>query len=69
MKIYLCKNLIVGGYMFPIRGLVLKQDHRSPWVIYNKIMNSQGKEKYEILAALPPYPTPERSEISRFFTG
>lgn len=69
-----------GGYMFPIRGLVLKKDHESPWVIYSKASfsddnegdeggsGSDRRELYEPLAALPPAPTPSRTEISELFT-
>ena len=60
-----------GGYMFPIRGLILKKDHAAPWVVYNKenVDDDEDKrEKYEIIAALPPCPTPARPEISELFT-
>ena len=57
--------------MFPIRGMVLKLDHTAPWMVYNKQSEDNNKdgERYEILAAFPPYPTPEKSLISSLFTG
>ena len=62
--------------MFPIRGLISKQSHKAPWVVYNKVstedlQNSQDndkREKFEIIAAFPPYPTPARPDRSALFT-
>lgn len=61
--------LITGGYMFPIRGLVVKQDHTAPWVVYSKNTTADGRESYDVVAAFPPYPTPDRTEISEIFTS
>lgn len=61
--------------MFPIRGAVVKKNYRDCWVIYNKVdkkdvkMNSpqEVEEKYVVIGALPPQPTPSGSEISQIF--
>lgn len=61
--------------MFPIRGLIVKKNYRSCWIVYDrKSTSSNGKaddsdEDYEIIAALPPHPTPDASIISRIFVG
>ncbi|CAK9252426.1 unnamed protein product [Sphagnum jensenii] len=57
-----------GGYMFPIRGMVVKQSHLAPWVVYQKVETSDGRERYEIIGAFPPYPSPDRTDISNIFT-
>ena len=57
---------VTGGYMFPIRGLVVKQDHTSPWVVYQQSIEN-GRETYDIKGAFPPYPTPDRTDISNMF--
>jgi hypothetical protein len=66
--------------MFPIKGLVMKQGHKHPWVVYRQQQLPDGPEgtkgakggdfkiKYEVKAAFPPYPTPDRSAISDVFT-
>lgn len=51
-----------GGYMFPIRGMIAKTSHRSPWMLYDK----RG-ESYEAIAALPPHPPPDPTFISDIF--
>ena len=68
ISIYLYVHIYIGGYMFPIRGLVVKQDHTAPWVVYSKNATADGRESYDVVAAFPPYPTPDRSEISEVFT-
>lgn len=58
-----------GGYMFPIRGLIVKQDYQSPYVLYSK--NEVGVDKdevYEIVGAFPPHPQPDPAKISDVFT-
>ena len=58
-----------GGYMFPIRGLVVKQDYQSPYLLYSKNEVGENKDEvYEILAAFPPHPQPDPSKISNVFT-
>jgi hypothetical protein len=52
--------------MYPIKGMVMKQNHFSPWVVYDKY-DDQEREEYRIVGAFPPYPTPSRSTISDFF--
>ncbi len=54
--------------MFPIGGLVFKEDHTAPWVVYARQIDAEGRERYEMLGALPPYPTPNRPQISAMFT-
>ena len=49
-------------------GMVYKRDHESPWVLFDKGEDSSGREEYKIIAALPPYPTPTRTEVSDLFT-
>eukprot|EP01035_Chromulina_nebulosa_P020382 gene20382-26452_t len=59
-----------GGYMFPIRGLIVKKNYDSPWILYDLIDSKKDKiERYEIIAALPPQPTPDTTLISKIFTG
>jgi hypothetical protein len=56
-----------GGYMFPISGLLMKQDHIAPWIVYQKSEDENGREKYEIEAAFPPYPAPNKADVSDIF--
>ena len=67
-----------GGYMFPIRGLVVKKNSAGPYVLYNKGVTAESKtndgskrevEEYNIVAAFPPFPAPESTAISNVFTG
>lgn len=55
--------------MFPIRGLVVKQDFQSPYVVYSKTGgDSQGtREEYELIAAFPSQPVPDSTAISNLF--
>jgi hypothetical protein len=55
--------------MFPIRGLILKQDYQSPYVVYTKSGgNVVGDiEEYDILAAFPAQPNPDSNAISEIF--
>ena len=48
-----------GGYMFPIRGQVLKRGFDQPWVLFDKKDvhiggSDETKEEYQIIAAFPP---------------
>jgi Domain of unknown function (DUF1995) len=59
-----------GGYMFPIRGLVVKQDFQSPYVIFSKSGGSDRVvEEYSIEAAFPAQPAPSANAISDIFTN
>jgi hypothetical protein len=53
-----------GGYMYPIGGMVAKQDFHSPWVVYDKRQDGAGREVYEVIAALDPYAPPGPSLVS-----
>lgn len=53
-----------GGYMYPIAGMVVKKDYRSPWVAYSRNEKANGDEEYIIEAAFPPQ-TPPDPEILR----
>jgi adenylate kinase len=57
-----------GGYMFPIRGLVVKKDYRSLWVVYSRETNEKGQEVYSCIGAFPPHPAPSQDAISKLFT-
>lgn len=57
-----------GGYMFPIRGMIAKQDYQSPWVAYNKIVDEKGREVYDIIAAFDPYSPPNPTVLSELYT-
>lgn len=70
-----------GGYMFPIRGLVMKKDYQSLWVVYNH--NDVGEDacsvedekaakchdEFNIIGAFPANPKPSSESISNLFTG
>jgi len=55
--------------MFPIRGLVVKQDFQSPYVVYSKTGgDSQGsRDVYGLMAAFPAQPVPDATAISDIF--
>ncbi len=53
--------------MFPIRGLVLKQFHNYPYIVYEKTEDKSKQEVYDVLGAFSPFPSPDRSEISSLF--
>lgn len=56
-----------GGYMFPIRGLLVKKDWQSNWIVYESNKHSNGQDVYDMIAVLPSHPTPERSFVSQIF--
>ena len=58
-----------GGYMFPIRGMVVKKGYHSLWVVYSKEDNEQGGEEYIPIGAFPPHPTPSQEAISNLFAN
>jgi hypothetical protein len=55
-----------GGYMFPIRGMVVNKDLDSAWCVYSKSV-VDGKEKYDIIGAFPKGPEPSPEKISAMF--
>ena len=56
-----------GGYMFPIKGMVLKKNYNDLYCVYSKeIIN--GKEEYTVVAAFPSHPPPTTDVISSVFT-
>jgi hypothetical protein len=55
--------------MFPIRGMVVKQDYRSLWCAYLKGETDDGREEYKLIGAFPPQPTPTGEAISNLFTS
>ena len=57
-----------GGYMYPIRGMIAKQDYHSPWVVYSKSINDYGKEIYDIIGAFDAYSPPDPTVLSALFT-
>ena len=63
--IFVCKLLYPsnGGYMFPIKGLVMKKNYDNLFCVYLKEMIN-GREEYNIIAAYPSYPTPTTDMIS-----
>lgn len=56
-----------GGYMFPIKGLVLKKNYNDLYCVYSKDI-IQGKEEYTVVAAFPSHPPPSNDVISSVFT-
>lgn len=57
-----------GGYMFPIRGAIVKRDYNSLWVAYSKENDDKGREEYSIIAAFPPQEEPAPEMLSNCFT-
>lgn len=56
--------------MFPIRGLIVKQDYQSPYVVFSKSGGAGGSvEVYNIEAAFPAQPVPDALAISDIFTN
>ena len=55
-----------GGYMFPIRGMIVKKSYQSPWILYDRKVSDE-KEIYDIIAALPAHPPPDPTVISNIF--
>ena len=70
-----------GGYMFPIRGLVVKKDYQSLWVVYrhddvgeDACTVEDGKaelchDEFNVIGAFPANPRPDTEAISNLFTG
>jgi len=65
-----------GGYMYPISGLVAKNDFHSPWVAYakeeiadEKSSTGATREQYKTVAAFDPYSAPKAALLSGVFTG
>ena len=58
-----------GGYMYPIRGMVMKKSYHEPWVCYDRIeKNSEGYEIYKLIAGFPNRIIPDSTMISNQFT-
>ena len=68
--IYICKLLYPssGGYMFPIKGLVLKKNYDDLYCVYLK-ETVKGREEYNMIAAFPAHPAPKAEAISDIFTN
>ena len=49
-----------GGYMYPIRGLVVKQGFHAPYVAYSKQTDPAGRELYAPSGPSPRSPSPRR---------
>ena len=66
--IFVCKLLYPsnGGYMFPIKGLVMKKSYDNLNCVYLKEMKN-GIEEYNIIAAFPSFPAPTTDTISEVF--
>jgi hypothetical protein len=56
-----------GGYMYPIRGMVVKQAYASPYVAYSKLKLEDGKELYKPIGAFPAHPKPDAGALSELF--
>jgi adenylate kinase len=54
-----------AGRMYPIRGLLVKKTHGSPWVVYRKEERAQDEsEEYSIAAAFAPDHPPSDVEVA-----
>mmetsp|Transcript_2988 Transcript_2988/g.3129 ORF Transcript_2988/g.3129 Transcript_2988/m.3129 type:complete len:449 (+) Transcript_2988:231-1577(+) len=57
-----------GGYMYPIRGMVVKKSYHSMWVAYLH-SDKKSPDEYSIIGAFPPNPSPSPAMISDLFTN
>ena len=62
-----------GGYMFPIRGMLVKRTIDDPYVAYRQVVLDGGMEEYQPIAAFPlrtpGYDLPDATVLSDLFTS